>query len=265
LPLYHKVSEDGMEGVQVHSKQSFPATLLLLLAFGVCAEAQTSEAYLSEEAPDPNFQQVVFTVYCTGAVWMPLPENYIEVYQGLFVDGSLRDQRWEVGFGYVPIATQTSATIDRTDVRVECDQTSNWTSESVQRIYTRRHPYDLLNMPESEVFTFYELGNYNRYRIYQVKDNYRTDYTYSGTSVTESYDIPQQTNGCNLSIEVGPTISLNNQGRFYDNYGTRGQKIPACSVAPNCTTASTQTINVENGYIFMTAVEWSCNGVTVNR
>lgn len=197
--------------------------LCVFLTSANLARAQTSEMTLEQQAS--GSQELSVQVTCTGGVFTPLNDDYIDIWLGLFANGSLRAQEWQAGYGYVTAYAASSILIDRTDVPVSCELSSNWVSDSRSRVYPRRAP-SVVESDSYSPFTYYGLGNYERVKYYSVTDNYGLRYGYAGAAVNENWTIDQQNNGCNITGVETSSATLNNEGRFQDTYGTQGSALP---------------------------------------
>jgi hypothetical protein len=184
----------------------------------------------------------------------------IRIYLELTVDGVLAARGSAQAQGCVSHTISAGFTVDRSDRYLECRVVESWSGgESVSSgTVPRRAPEQILTSLDR--FTYFGFGNYERYDVYDVIDNYRVAYGYSGTPVEEAFVV--QSNGCNLRFITGQA-TLNNEGRFSDTYTTFGSPIPACAVDPSCTTSTVQIVDIEGFYSFSHAVTWKCDDVVV--
>lgn len=226
------------------------------------ASAQTSEMSIEQQGPAGN--QVEVFISCTAGVFTPLNDDYLMIWLGLVVDGTIRAQDWQQGEGYVTAYAAASVVIDRSDVHAECALTSNWISDYRSRVYTRRTPTQVSSDSYSP-FMYYGLGNYERVKFYNVIDNYGVPYGYTDAAVEEEWVINEHGNGCNIvGISTG-SANLNNEGRFEDTYGTLGQPLAACAVVPDCTSILQQEYTIDGVSHFMHNAAFGCYDVVVGR
>jgi hypothetical protein len=114
-------------------------------------------------------------------------------------------------------------------------------------------------------YTYSSPGDYLRVRTWQVWDNYDLHWTYANFPVSERYDVPPNTNGCNIQVATSSGFTQAD-GTFPDRYGNYdgSHPIPACVPLPQCTTQTTQTITVA-GVPFSHNVTFGCSDVQISR
>ncbi len=108
-----------------------------------------------------------------------------------------------------------------------------------------------------------ECNDYNRNRVYEVRDQFGNAMAQAGMTVLETWTTLNP-NGCNVPNPQQGGGSTNNQGRFQDDIFLHGAAMcnpsPSC---PSCSSTATQTIRV-NGYNVGTrTVTWRCDDVTI--
>jgi hypothetical protein len=203
---------------------------------------------------------ITIPIVCNAGATSSNPDANITVFAYLYVNGSLVS--WTSGWGYSPaVHLEVGVEPGLADKTVECHLYAAGASAWASGTLLARSPADLTRAPDvDDTWTYWQLGAYHLYRIWQVWDNYELAWNYANFPVTESYSYGS--NGCNLSVEIGGWYT-NNQGRFNDTYGST-TPIPACRVVPNCVTYTTQSISVA-GKPFSHSVEWRCDRVTIGR
>jgi hypothetical protein len=220
------------------------------------------------EAAPPDLQsqetQVTAEVECSAYSFLANPYVLGFIDLRIHVDSVLVQADYQTGYytiGAGPVSSG-DAVIDRQDRLIRC--TAQFVDEFkvVDVPLPRRYPTALLSWGDS--WTYKEWGRYELVRTWQVKDNYSANYTYSGTPVTERWDV--LSNGCGFDeIRPGAGTILNGAGQFPDQYSTFGNMIPECiGTTTNCVTEARQTIYVEN-WSFSHPVDWRCDGVTIYR
>lgn len=143
------------------------------------------------------------------------------------------------------------------DFAWEVDGTSLGTTQASMPIVVR-YPSSLSVVSDTYIKKLFQ--DYDRQRIYQTLDEDGSVLQVGDMHVTESYT-PFSPNGCNITTLATASTDTNGQGRFLDHY--RASSIPMCSIDPDCTSKTTQTIKVENFAVATYQVTYGCSSVSI--
>lgn len=103
-------------------------------------------------------------------------------------------------------------------------------------------------------------GDYDRRRVYKVKDQNDQIISRAGLGVTESSGayLPN-TNACNFDPPRIDTAFTDAFGQFSDSYNL--QRAPACAATPtpSCLATAIQTIRVAGRVVQTNTVSWTCS------